>query len=84
MRPAGGETEGPENLWRGSLRAAERGTQSSPHTLDRSPRVATKKQLGKAQVRAMVRIHIQMQEFDIAVSDEWIDTLFERFDVDGN
>lgn len=82
--PAGGETEGPQHLWSGSLRGTGQSAEHSPRFRERSPRVATKKQLGKAQVRAMVRIQIQMQQSGVSVSDEWIDALFDRFDVDNN
>jgi len=43
----------------------------------------TGKQLGKAQVRLMVRIQLQIEDVDLSrVTDRWIDALFERFDSD--
>ena len=46
---------------------------------------APPKQLGKAQVRAMVRIQMSMAKIPQgAVSDAWIDALFDRFDTDAS
>ena len=72
--------EGPGHAWRGSLRA-KRGRPSVAAV--GTPRIAPKKQLGKAQVRAMVRIQMRMLRIkDSAVGDDYIDALFDRFDVD--
>lgn len=45
----------------------------------------TGKQLGKSQVRLMVRIQLQIEEVDVSkVTDSWIDSLFDRFDSDNS
>ena len=43
----------------------------------------TGKQLGKSQVRLMVRIQLQIEDVDLStVMDDWIDALFDRYDAD--
>eukprot|EP01043_Picozoa_sp_COSAG02_P066853 COSAG02_NODE_10540_length_1918_cov_2.516218_3_plen_128_part_00 len=40
------------------------------------------KQLGRMQVRRMVRLQLQVDERDANVTDAWIDELFNEFEVD--
>ena len=47
--------------------------------------VAGGKQLGKAQVRLIARIQLQIEDVDLSnVTDEWIDGLLQRFDADNS
>jgi hypothetical protein len=42
------------------------------------------KQLGREQVREMVRIHLELTNDRRDASDAWIDARFDRFDADGS
>ena len=48
------------------------------------PEPASKKQLSRKQCREMVRIQLEIFSRLPNVTDEWIDTLFEEFDVDNS
>ena len=82
----GGSPRSNQEPWSGALRApGEEPERVGGAGGGGSPRAAPKKQLGRAQVRAMVRIQMRMAKIpESAVSDAWIDALFDRFDADGS
>ena len=51
---------------------------------DLNKSTADGKQLGKAQVRLMVRLQLKIEGVEHSVTDEWIDALFKRFDADNS
>ena len=48
------------------------------------PNAPKPKQLTRMQVRVMVRIQLEIEQRDPNVTDQWIDSLFDRFDADGS
>jgi Ca2+-binding EF-hand superfamily protein len=50
-----------------------------------SAHASSRRQMTRAKVREMVRIQLELLGRNPkAASDEWVDSLFERFDVDGS
>ena len=83
--PSASRSFSPQSLLATRSKVAEPNSTEASTSSRRSSSSSSGKQLGKAQVRLMVRIQLQMEGFDLGiVADDWIDALFNRFDDDNS